>query len=53
MQNNMIKNVAGSDAKIISPWHYGHHGENAMFYKTLFLGTERVSPVDGVFASDI
>lgn len=38
MQNNMIKNVAGSDAKIISPWHYGHHGENAMFYKTLFFG---------------
>lgn len=38
MQNNMIKNVAGNDAKIISPWHYGHHGENAMFYKTLFFG---------------
>ena len=38
MQNNMIKNLAGNDAKIISPWHYGHHGENAMFYKTFFFG---------------
>lgn len=38
MQNNMIKNAAGNNAKIISPWHYGHSGENAVFYKTLFFG---------------
>ncbi|BHI70994.1 hypothetical protein JNE17039_45440 (plasmid) [Escherichia coli] len=34
----MIKNAAGNNAKIISPWHYGHHGENATYYKTLFFG---------------
>nr|WP_244579032.1 hypothetical protein [Escherichia coli] len=38
MQNKMIKNAAGNNAKIISPWHYGHHGENATYYKTLFFG---------------
>ncbi|MCJ8641298.1 hypothetical protein MWG92_14550 [Escherichia coli] len=38
MQNKMIKNASENNAKIISPWHYGHHGENAVFYKTLFFG---------------
>lgn len=46
MQNNMIKNASGNNAKIISPWHYGHHGENAIFYKTFFFGyRERLSGI--------
>lgn len=37
-QNKMIKNASGNNAKIISPWDYGHYGENAKFFKTLLYG---------------
>lgn len=38
MQNNMIRKASDNNVRIISPWNYGHYGENAMFYKTLFFG---------------
>ena len=38
MQNNMIKKASGNNARIITPYHYGHCGENAVYYKTLLFG---------------
>lgn len=37
-QNKMIKNQSGNNTKIISPWNYGHYGENAKYFKTLLYG---------------
>ncbi|EON4859859.1 TPA: hypothetical protein ACI69F_004341 [Escherichia coli] len=37
-QNKMIKNQSGNNANIISPWNYGHYGENAKYFKTLLYG---------------
>ncbi|MER2785085.1 hypothetical protein ABTZ12_04665 [Escherichia coli] len=37
-QNKMIKNASGNNAEIVSPWDYGHFGENAKYFKTLLYG---------------